>query len=47
MLGVYLVAGAGHSTIIHTNTLKNIKFILKIAPYFLVDVIHSWAPYTP
>ena len=47
MLGVFLVAGAGHSTIIHTNTLKNIKFILKIAPYILVDVIHRLAPYIP
>ena len=47
MLGVYLVAGAGHSTTMHANILKNIKFILKIAPYFLVDVIHSLAPYTP
>ena len=43
----FLVAGAGHSTTIHTNILKNIKFILKIAPYFLVDVIHSLAPYIP
>ena len=44
---LFLVAGAGHSTTIHTNILKNIKFILKIAPYFLVDVIHSLAPYIP
>ena len=43
----YLVAGAGHSTTTHTNILKNIKFILKITPYFFVDVIHSLAPYTP
>ena len=46
-LFLFLVAGAGHSTTIHTNILKNIKFILKIAPYFFVDVIHSLAPYIP
>lgn len=44
---LFLVAGAGHSTTTYTNTLKNIKFILKIALYFLVDVIHSLAPYIP
>jgi len=43
----FWLRGAGHSTTIYTNILKNIKFILKIAPYFLVDVIHSLAPYIP
>lgn len=37
---ILLVAGAGHSTKIYFNLLKNHKTYVKTTPLFFADVIH-------